>query len=67
MFTIDKIKLHVNSNIIDTIDLCVNLQKIDILKQWEIDCIQEIERRTSISGKIFPLQYELQYLQMVLR
>lgn len=67
MFTIDKIKYHVHETIIDTMNHLVNLQKIDILNQWLKSCSEEIERRTKNNEDIYPLQYEKQYLEMLLK
>jgi len=60
--TIDKIKHHLENNIINTIDLLINTNKIDILKKWRKDLLIEIKRRCDENIDIYPLQYELKYL-----
>ena len=67
MFTVDKIKHHVDAQIIDTINECVKLQEIETLKKWLKDCIKEIEFRQSEKIDTYPLFYEKAYLEMVLQ
>jgi len=64
--TIDKIKHYVPEQIIATINECVKLQEVEVLKKWLTDCTQEIEFRQSQKIDTFPLYYEKTYLEMVL-
>lgn len=65
MLTVDKIKNYVPEQIINTINECVNLQDIDTLRKWLIDCKQEIQRREANKEDISFLFYEKAYLEMV--
>ena len=64
--TIDKIKYHVPTWVIDAINECVTLQEKDTLEKWLTDCKQEIHRREEAKESTFPLYYEKAYLEMVL-
>ena len=67
MYTLDKIKQNVPSQIINTINECVNLQEKEILENWLKDCKQEITRRQEAKENTYPLFYEKAYLEMMLQ
>jgi hypothetical protein len=66
MYTIDKIKYHVPSQVISTIDQAVKNGRIEILQKWLESCKQEIELRKTLNKNTYPLFYEKAYLEHLL-
>jgi hypothetical protein len=67
MNSIDKIKYHVPTQVINTINELVKLYQVEVLKKWRADCNHEISRRQEAGEDTYPLFYEKEYLEMVLR
>lgn len=66
MISMEKILNNVDEQIIKTINLCVELQEVDTLEKWLIDCEKEIEYRKTLKMNTHSLHCEKAYLQTVL-
>jgi hypothetical protein len=66
MNSIDKIKYHVPSEVINAIDQATRNGRKKVLEKWLDDCNQEIELRKSLNKNTHPLFYEKAYLEYVL-